>query len=88
MDITNKSKRPLKIPLPGGKLLRLGPGRTGQITPKAAQHPPLKALVEAGDIEIAFEGKSKSRGDSSGGSGPSSAPGHSAGGGMRHTGDR
>ena len=52
MDISNKTRRPISIPLPGGKKLFLGPGKTGQITAKSAEHPPLVELVEAGDLEI------------------------------------
>ena len=51
MDITNKSKKPLSVPLPGGKKLFLQPGKTGQVTAKALQHPPLVKLIEAGDLE-------------------------------------
>ena len=38
MDITNKSRKPLSVPLPGGKKLFLGPGKTGQVSPKALDH--------------------------------------------------
>lgn len=87
MDILNKTQRPLRVPLPGGKKLFLSPGKTGQVSPKAAEHPPLKALIEAGDIEV--QGKGKSKGASQGsGKGVSSSEGHSSGGGVRHTGDR
>ena len=48
MDIVNKTQKPVAVPLPGGKKLRLGPGKTGQITPKAAEHAPLKKLIEEG----------------------------------------
>ena len=41
MDIINKTNKPLSIPLPGGKKLFLGPRKTGQITPKALEHPPV-----------------------------------------------
>ncbi len=51
MDIINKTRKPLSIPLPGGKKLFLGPGKTGQVSAKALQHPPLAKLIEAGDIE-------------------------------------
>ncbi len=90
MDISNKTKRPLKISLPGGKLLRLGPGRVGQITPKAAEHPAVKQLIESGEIEIVGQGKSKGSGGASGGGSTSggSSQGHASGGGMRHSGDR
>ncbi len=55
--ILNKSQKPLKVPLPRGKVLHLGPHKEGQITDHAVDHPPLKALLEAGDLEIVGEGE-------------------------------
>ncbi len=57
MDITNKTNRPLSVPLPGGKRLFLGPRKTGQVNAKAVEHPPLVKLVEAGDLEIGETGR-------------------------------
>ena len=53
--VTNKTRQPLSVPLPGGKKLHLGPGKTGQISSKAGDDPRLKALVDAGTIEILDE---------------------------------
>ena len=55
MDIINKTGKPLRIPLAGGKKLFLGPGKTGQVTPKALERPALVKLLEAGDIETTGE---------------------------------
>lgn len=91
MDITNKTAKPLRVPLPGGKTLFLGPGKTGQITDKALKHPPVVKLLEAGDIETA-EGtakrKSGSESESGGSAGPPAGPGHGGPGAMRQSGDR
>jgi hypothetical protein len=87
MDIINETKRPLAIPLPGGKKLRLGPGKMGQISPKAAGHPPVKKLVEAGDITIVQDGRSDSSAARSGG-GTGSSQRQGGGPGLRQTGDR
>ncbi|MFT7487291.1 MAG: hypothetical protein ACI9F9_003152 [Candidatus Paceibacteria bacterium] len=87
MEITNKTKRPLRIPLPGGKKLHLGPGKTGQITPKASEHPPVLKLVEAGELELLDKGRKQGTGGSGGNTGTSASKG-AGGGGMRHTGDR
>jgi len=54
--ITNKSHKPLKVPLPGGKFLHLGPLKSGQIADGAVDAPALKRLVKSGEIEIAGEG--------------------------------
>jgi len=56
--IKNRTRKPLSVPLPRGKRLVLGPGKTGQIASKAIDHPPLVALVDAGELEILGEGAS------------------------------
>jgi hypothetical protein len=90
MDITNKTPRPLSVPLPGNKRLHLGPGRTGQVTPKALEHPPLKALVDDGTLEVSGQRGASSRGrdgDGGGSKGPSSGQGR-GGPGVFKSGDR
>ena len=42
--ISNKTPKPISVPLPRGKKLHLGPGKTGQIASNASEHPPLKKL--------------------------------------------
>jgi hypothetical protein len=64
--IVNKTTRPLRVPLPGGKVLHLGPKKNGQIADQAADHPALRKLVEAGEIVIQGEGGAE--GDSGEGS--------------------
>ncbi|MDP6849970.1 MAG: hypothetical protein QGH51_09795 [Planctomycetota bacterium] len=91
MDILNKTNRPIKVDLPGGKVLRLGPSKTGQITPKAASYPPVQKLIEEGVLEILDGGGSDPSSGSPGsandaGAGPSA--GFSSGGGIRRTGNR
>ena len=88
MEIKNTTKRPIKVPLPGNKRLFLSPNGVGQIAPKDSEHPPIKKLIEAGDIQIIGGGRTKGSGElgGSGGIGSSQAGGGS--GGLRHTGDR
>ncbi len=88
MEIKNTTKRPMKVPLPGSKRLFLSPNGVGQIAPKDSEHPPIKKLIEAGDIEIIGGGRTKGSGElgGSGGVGPSQTGGGSSG--VRHTGDR
>jgi hypothetical protein len=88
MDISNKTKRPLSVPLPGGKKLHLGPGKTGQISDKAADHPALQKLIEAGEIEIVSEGRSQGTFGSSGKTSKGESQGGPPSAGVRHTGDR
>jgi len=87
-SISNKTQKPLRVPLPQGKTLHLGAGKTGQVNAKALQHPPLLKLVEAGDIEIDDGGKSSHAGGKAGRGGLSASEGHEAGGGIRRSGDR
>ena len=90
MDITNKTKKPLSVPLPGGKKLFLQPGKTGQVTAKALKHPPLVELLESGDLyssDSAHGPKAHAGGKAKGPSG--GAPGHQgASGAARQSGDR
>lgn len=72
--IRNNTKRPLKVPLPGGKFLRLSPGKTGEASAKAVEHPPLVALVEKGEITILETGTT--RGIGGGSQGLSGSTGH------------
>ena len=87
MDIINKTKKPLRIPLPGGKKLFLGPGKTGQVNAKALQHPPLAKLVEAGDVESGGTTTARQGGGANKG-GHSTGLRHGATGAMRQSGDR
>jgi len=52
LTVTNKTRKPLSIPLPGGKTLHLGPGKSAAITSNSAAHPQVTKLVDAGEIEI------------------------------------
>jgi hypothetical protein len=64
-SVTNKTNKPLAVPLPRGKILRLGPRKTGQISSDDIDHPPLKKLADAGEIEIHEEGHVPSPGGGS-----------------------
>ena len=87
MDITNKTRKPLSLPLPGGKRLFLGPGKTGQVSPKALEHPPLAKLLEAGDVETTDGGpKHKDAGGGNAGAYPGRGFGGSSA--KRQSGDR
>ena len=84
--IRNKTRKPLKVPLPGGKFLRLAPAKDGEVNAKAVDHPPLVKMIEAGDIEVVRQGKS---GSGKGGSshGLSGVTGHDPDKTIRKTGD-
>ena len=86
-SIHNKTNRPLVVPLPGGKKLRLGPLQTGQVTPKALEHPPLKKLIEAGELELTDGGRQTGEATSSS-KPPTSGRNNPGTGGIRYTGDR
>jgi len=50
--IVNKTSGPLRVPLPHSKVLHLGPKQTGHVSVHDAGHPPLKKMVEDGQLEI------------------------------------
>ncbi len=54
--VVNKTRKPLKIHLPGGKTLHLGPMKCGQISDQAAEEDSVRKLVKAGEIDILGEG--------------------------------
>jgi len=87
-SIANKTQKPLSVPLPRGKTLHLGPGKTGQISSEAAEHPPLTKLVQAGEIEVFDDGPAPIGGTGAGGKGGRSFHGHPASSGSRRSGDR
>jgi hypothetical protein len=86
--VTNKSNKPIAVPLPRGKILRLGPRKTGQISSDDVEHPPLKKLAEAGEIEIHEEGHSPQGGSGGGGVAPTGGAGHGTTPGGHRSGDR
>ncbi|MCF6311940.1 MAG: hypothetical protein L3J39_05775 [Verrucomicrobiales bacterium] len=87
MEITNNTKKPLRVPLPGGKKLFLSPGKSGQITPAAAARPAVVKLLEAGDVEISEEG-AKRQGSASSSSSVQTASRDGRSGAMRQSGDK
>ncbi|MDF1798257.1 MAG: hypothetical protein P1V81_03705 [Planctomycetota bacterium] len=87
MEIRNLTTRPLRIPLPGGKSLHLGPRKVAKIVPKSLEHPPVKELLEAETIEVVVGGRTKGA-NTTNPSGPSGSQSGPSAGGVRHTGDR
>jgi hypothetical protein len=85
--VVNKTHAPLKVPLPYGKSLRLGPNKTGQIADSAAEHPALKKLIEAKKIEV-FDGGTTSKGAGGDGSARHEVTHGHAQSGIRKSGDR
>jgi hypothetical protein len=86
--VTNKTQQPVSVPLPRGKTLHLGPGKTGQIASNDADHPGLKKLAEAGTIEILDESAKSTDGGPAGKIGGGATHGHARGSGNRRSGDR
>jgi hypothetical protein len=65
-EIRNKTGRPVRVPLPGGKVLHLGPAMVAQISDGALERENVQKLVKDGTIEVVGEGE---RTGSSGGTG-------------------
>ena len=55
--IRNRTRRPLKIQLQAGKVLHLGPGKTGQVSDQTTERPSFIKLLKDGDIEVQGEGE-------------------------------
>jgi hypothetical protein len=71
--IRNKTLKPLRISFSGGKVLHLGPAKTGQIPDPAVEEKSIRALVESGRIEVIDAGGA-GRGGGEGGSSPHAEP--------------
>lgn len=54
--IVNKTPSPVRVPLPRGKVLHLGPLKSGQVSHKDLDHEPLKQMIESGQIEVQGDG--------------------------------
>ncbi len=50
--IINKTRRPLRIKLSQGRVLRLGPAKEGQISTQDAERESVLKSVEADEVEI------------------------------------
>ena len=57
-EIRNITARALRIPLPGGKSVFVGPNNVAQIADNAAEHASIQKLVADGSIEILGSGDS------------------------------
>ena len=86
--VTNKTGKPLSIPLPRGKTLHLGPRKSGQISSHDIEHPALKKLLDAGAIEIRADDSGSTGGGAGGTHGRAPMPGHVAARGGQRSGDR
>lgn len=74
--ISNKTQRPLRIPLRGGKTLHLGPLKSGQISGQEAETPAVRRLVDAGEIEISGDGTQQKPAETGAGAPHESTHGH------------
>jgi hypothetical protein len=87
--ISNKTTKPLSVPLPGGKTLHLGPKASGEVSPRAAEHAPLKKLIDAGEVEVVAGGAGTGRASGGGRKGRTfEQGGHALGRGSHRRGDR
>jgi len=88
VEIKNTTKRPLKIGLPEGKKLFLGPGAKGNVSNKALEHPPLMKLIECGDVEVLGKESGNTSGSGQNNGVTPSQGGLGGGSAMRRSGDR
>ena len=74
--IANKTRRPLKIKLSQGRLLRLGPSKEGQIATHDAERESVQRMIEAGEIEIIDDASPGAGRGSKGQAGMAQSQGH------------
>lgn len=86
--VSNKTQKPLSVPLPGGKTLHLGPRKTAQVSARAVEDPRLKKLVDAGEIELVPEDSRSTARLGGGTRGRNFMRGHTSSSGGRRSGDR
>lgn len=87
-SVLNKTHRPLRVHLPGGKILHLGPGKEGQIGEHDADHPGVSRLLESQELEIVGDGAGASSSRGSSGATHTETHGHHPGANSRQRGDR
>jgi hypothetical protein len=63
--VRNMTRKPIKVPLPAGKQLRLGPLKDGTVQDRATTHEGLLRMVAAGTIEV-LDGSSSGHGPRAG----------------------
>ncbi len=68
--ILNKTYRPLKITFAGGKVLHLGPGKSGQIPDAALEQKSVQALLKTATIEVLDDGAPHAQGAPAPGAAP------------------
>ena len=68
--IRNKTFKPLKLTFSGGKVLHLGPGKTGQIPDGAIDQKSIQTLLRAATIEVLDGGPSQVPGADTSAGGP------------------
>ena len=87
--VRNKTNKPLRIRLPGGKTLFLGATKRAQLREEALEHPPVKKLLDAGDIEVSDGlGPKHGAGGGDGLAGKGGSQAHAGGRAKAKTGDR
>ncbi len=74
--ILNKTRRPLRVKLSQGRVLRLGPSKEGQIATHDAERESVQGMVEAGDVEIIDDASSGVGKGSKGPAGMAQSQGH------------
>ena len=87
-SVLNKTHRPLRVHLPGGKVLHLGPGKEGQISDHDVDHAGVARLLENKELEIVGDGASPTGAHDGGGAAHEETHGHHPEAGSHQRGDR
>lgn len=73
--IRNNTRRPLKVQLSRGRVLRLGPAKEGQIATNDAEQVAVQKMIAAGELDIFDDVSHSSSRGSDGASGRSGSQG-------------
>jgi len=74
--VRTKTNEPIKISLEGGKILHLGPRKTGQVSTQALERPAVRKLIDDGRLEVVEAGAVGGPDGSGGTAVPESTHGH------------
>ena len=74
--IRNKTHAPIRVNFSGGKVLHLGPLKSGQVPDQALETASVRKLLAAGTIEVVREGAQVTEGGVADGAAHGSSRGH------------
>ena len=74
--VVNKTRKPIRLSLPRGKTLYLGPSASGQVHDEVPERPQFKKLIKDGEIEVVDQGQASVTAGKTSNQVRESTPGH------------